>query len=213
MSQTTTAAAAAEAEKTGGDVQITELASIEPTRVDGVGTPANGFPILMMKSIAAPAAIEKTSAAGCGCCGDCTCDHGTAKQVGDSTTTAPKAKKAKAAGKKAAKSATMPEGDPNASSKDAAITPDVIAKAVAEATAPFQAEIKTLREQMAKVLATPIPGGPVLVTPQTPRAEAPEATARAERLRAIAKQTSDPETRASYLALAAREEGAPITKE
>jgi len=192
------------------DVEITELTKIEPTRVDGVGTPANGFPILMMKSIA-PAAETGTAAKadqadGCGCCANCTCDHGAAK-----------AKKSKDGGKKATKSATMPEGESNASS-NTAITPDVIAKAVAEAVAPLEARVKAAetradiaQEQMAKVLATPIPGGPQLVTPPTNPQQPNAALNEAARLRAIAKQTIDPETRASYLELAAREEGAPIT--
>jgi hypothetical protein len=42
----------ATAEKTA-DVEITELAEIEPTRVDGVKSAANGFPILMIKSVQA----------------------------------------------------------------------------------------------------------------------------------------------------------------
>lgn len=49
-----------------GDVEITELVKIEPTRVDGVGTPANGFPVLMMKALgedAAPAAGDAEPAA------------------------------------------------------------------------------------------------------------------------------------------------------
>lgn len=189
------------------EVEITELTKIEPTRVDGVGTPANGFPILMMKSIAPAAepAEKAVEATGCGCCPDCTAE--------------PKAKKAKDGGKKATKSATMPEGGSNTSS-DTAITPDVIAKAVAEATGPLQAElearkadIETLRDQVAKVLATPIPGGPQLVTPPTNAPAQTAAINEAARLRAIAKQTTDPETRLSYLELAAREEGASITKE
>lgn len=204
MTTTTTETAAEKSE-----VEITELASIEPTRMDGIGQPANGFPILMMKSLA-PAPIEKapaptSAAAACGCAPDCACCSGTAKATAE-----PKAKKAKDGGKKTTKSATMPEGDSNTST-NAAITPDVIAKAVAEATGPLQAELKTLRDQMAKVLATPIPGGPQLVTPPTTPQQPNAALNEAARLRAIAKQTIDPETRASYLELAAREEGAPIT--
>lgn len=38
------------------DVEITELEKIDATRVDGVGVPANGIPILLMKAIAAPVA-------------------------------------------------------------------------------------------------------------------------------------------------------------
>lgn len=206
---TTTTTEIPGAEK-GAEVEITELASIEPTRMDGVGQPANGFPILMMKSLPSTTITLTAKAAdptGCGCCANCTCDHDATKATAE-----PKAKKAKDGGKKATKSATMPEGGSNTSS-DTAITPDVIAKAVAEATGPLQAELKTLRAQVAKVLATPIPGGPQLVTPPTNAAPQTAAINEAARLRAIAKQTSDPETAASYMALAAREEGAPITKE
>lgn len=217
MTKTTIAAA----EKTG--VEITELTAIEPTRVDGVGTPANGFPILMMKSVAVPAA----KAAGCGCGADCDCATKAApagpakaaktpeqKAVAKAAKAARKAAAAQQLAQKAATDHTGTASGTNASSNEAAnITPDVIAKAVAEATAPIEAELTALREQMAKVLATPIPGGPQLVTPHTPRTSANPAIQKAERLRAIANQTTDPETRVSYLELAAREEGAPITKE
>jgi hypothetical protein len=40
------------------DVPITELEKIDADRVDGVGMPANGIPILMMKQVAEPAAPE-----------------------------------------------------------------------------------------------------------------------------------------------------------
>lgn len=40
--------------ETGDELEkITELEKFDPTRVDGVGTPANGFPILMMKALEA----------------------------------------------------------------------------------------------------------------------------------------------------------------
>lgn len=231
MSKTTITEAA---EKTG--VEITELTAIEPTRVDGVGTPANGFPILMMKSIAAPnagvvaamreaAAVLTAKADGCGCGPDCDCTTGSAKAAKPGKTPEQKAaaKAAKAARKaaelqqlaqKAATDHTGNASGTNASSNEAAtITSDVIAKAVTEAVGPLEAELKTLRDQMAKVLSTPIPGGPQLVTPHTPRTGANPAMQKAERLRAIANQTLDPETRVSYLELAAREEGASITKD
>ncbi len=39
-------------------VKITELVEFIPTRVDGVATPANGFPVLIMKSVAEASAAE-----------------------------------------------------------------------------------------------------------------------------------------------------------
>ena len=193
------------------DVEITELERIEPTRVDGVGTPATGFPILMMKSIAAPAAPaaspQKAKAAKCACGDGCTCaaDAKAAKQA------AKKAKKAERLGKQTETVHTGDVGKGSNSSSDADTKPDVIKKAVAKATASLEAELKTLREQVAKVLATPIPGGPLLVTPLTQRPADNPAKKNAERLRAIAAQTLDPEVARSYRELAAREEGAPIT--
>lgn len=206
---------AAVAEK--GDVKITELEKIEPTRVDGVGTPANGFPILMMKSVAVPAVpvaaaaapSQKAKKAKCACGDGCTCKA-------DAKASKKAAKKAAAGsgvGKKTKKAHTGDSGQgSNGSSKAVQhSTPDVIKTAVAEANAASEERIKTLEAQLAKVLSTPIPGGPLLVTPLTQRPAANPAIKNAERLRAIAKQTTDPETARAYRELAAREEGAPIT--
>jgi hypothetical protein len=193
VKKTAADAVEADVEKDG----ITELASFEPTRVDGVHTPANGFPILMMKSIETE--VVTTPAAACACGDGCVC--GTAKA---------KAKKAKkhGGGRKAEKGATIPDSGANTSST---ADTDVITKAVAKALAASEERIKTLETDLAKVLATPIPGGPLLVTPLTQRPAAQPGLAKAERLRAVAAQTSDPETKRSYIELAVREEGAPIT--
>ena len=315
------------------EVQITELEKISPTRVDGVGTPANGFPILMMKGIApsvpagAVVPAEKTAptrsagvlskskhakalelvkgvldgtipipvlakdAAGydesadiagalevirqisllvcseatslgqgrleeiwdIGTLMDALCamkyfliserEQNTAplssgaadgslsldgaisyKQAAKAIADAEQFTEAYRALRKTAKRLGITPDMPhdwasgeNTSSKAAnssTSTTDVIKKAVAEAAAASEERIKSLEAQLAKVLATPIPGGPLLVTPLTQRPAAHPAVAKAERLRAIAAQTSDPAVATAYRALAEREErGAPITKD
>lgn len=73
------------------EIEITELEKIEATRVDGVASPANGIPILLMKSVQAEPDemlmndatldVEKANP-GCGCCPDCTMDDTSKAVVG-----------------------------------------------------------------------------------------------------------------------------------
>jgi hypothetical protein len=55
------------------DVELTELEKLEVTRVDAVGRPANGFPVLLMKGIAEPEPepepVAKAGARDCPKCG------------------------------------------------------------------------------------------------------------------------------------------------
>ena len=321
---------AATAEKTTAAVELTELEKIEPTRVDGVGTPANGFPILMMKSItvdppagpevpkekaaptrpagvlgkakrkAALAVVEQIAAGelapvqlakdaagydesadiagafdviariGALICSEATAlgtgrmeeaydicclmqavdamqtflcreqsqDDGSGTAAGVASadddlgggvsylaqSAADEAAKSEAepvgaeakkghgkhAGKKTKKGAILTVSEPHES--EAPITPDVIKQAVAEAVAASEDRLKAVEAELAKVLATPIPGGPHLVTSQNRAPAQDPRLEKAARLRRIAAQTSDPDTKRSYLDLAAREEGAPITK-
>lgn len=292
------AAAEAEAEKGAGDgVEITELEKFEPTRVDGVKTPANGFPILMMKSVV-PAAegdpvAQKDASADCGCAPDCGCRVGasaSAKPAGAHKSAYAKLGKQVADGEAwpdgtlaklvsadqrrayADQGVAMPSGDfpiPDKGHLKSAIghwsgykgdkaaakkhiikrakklgltrllpddweagggteankgailtveelkksgllpTPDAISKAVTEALAPSEERFKALEAGLAKVLATPIPGGPQLVTTHSPRpAGQHPGASEAARLREIAAKTSDPDVRQSYLDLAAQRERA-----
>lgn len=309
-----------------GEVEITELEKFEPTRVDGVKTPANGFPILMMKGLAAapvkgntppaaaplsggerenalalvkgvldgsvPAPVLAKDAPGYDesadiagalevirqismlVCSEATSlGQGRLEEIWDIGTlmdalcamkyfliserdqniaaAAPGAGSLSLDGvisyKQAAKAIAdreqfdeayralrksarrlgitpqMPHdwaSGKNTSSKAAksssstTSTTDVIKAAVTEALAASEERIKTLEADLAKVKATPIPGGPLLVTPLTQRPAANPAVAKAERYRAIAAQTSDPQVANAYRELAAREErGAPITKD
>ena len=94
------------------------------------------------------------------------------------------------------------------------VTPDAatlveaeITKAVAKATGPLEAELKTLRAELAKAMAAPRTGGPYLIT-QGPSASVAKPT-QADKFRAIAQQPHvTPEVAAAYRALAAEEEGA-----
>ena len=71
-----------------------------------------------------------------------------------------------------------------------------ITKAVAQATQPLEAKIHSLQADLAKAMAAPMPGGPVLITqPVMPPAAK---TAEAERLAAIAARTPDPELAMMY---------------
>ncbi len=77
-----------------------------------------------------------------------------------------------------------------------------ITKAVAEAKAPLEEQLKTVQADLAKALAAPRPGGPVLLTQPTP---APlNKSAEADRLSAIAASHPEPEMRLAYQAAAAK---------
>lgn len=60
------------------DTTITELTEIDPERVDGVRTPANGFPFLMIKAVDESAAKD----VGCGCCDSCRSIESIDEEVG-----------------------------------------------------------------------------------------------------------------------------------
>ena len=47
------------------EITITEIAEFEPSRVDGVGKGANGFPILMLKSVDAEKADDRADCKTC----------------------------------------------------------------------------------------------------------------------------------------------------
>lgn len=110
---------------------------------------------------------------------------------------------------------TATDGDDNAKTAEPDVTkastadvavdiPEIVKKAVAEANAASEERIKALEAELAKVAATPIPGGPVLIAPPASQ-RIPEIT-KADRYRAMANQSGDPSVREAYLALAKREE-------
>lgn len=94
--------------------------------------------------------------------------------------------------------------------KTTALDADAVQKiadtAVVKALAPLQAENVSLREALAQIKSTAIPGGPYVVAP--PVQTTSDTAAKAAGYREIARKTSDPTVAEAYNALAAREEAA-----
>lgn len=83
---------------------------------------------------------------------------------------------------------------------------ELIKSAVAEATAGQEATIKSLQAEIAKVKATPIPGGPVLANATRPTTKPNPALAEIASLRKQASAITDPQTARAYAELADRKE-------
>jgi len=138
------------------DIDPTEMFDIKVTRQDGVRSPASGFPILVMKSAAAsgttpagdaPVAPEPTTKDAT----DASTDLPDVRTSADPVQGAPEAPE----GVTKTSGAQAPaEGDDDVASK--------IEKAVAEATRASEERMKALESEVAKMRATPIPGGPML---------------------------------------------------
>lgn len=94
---------------------------------------------------------------------------------------------------------------------DTAGIAEIVNKAVAEATGGLKAQLDAARADLAKVMASPIPGGPVLIKPTATPAN--PSLDKAARYRAIAEQTTDPGVAAAYRAAARREAGAGVTSD
>lgn len=137
-----------------------------------------------------------------------------------------RAKAARKARKKARKTG-MNTGQPNPDAVTAATAPkaatpdtttgatiddqnvtDIVKAAVTEATRPYEERIEALTAQLAKVLETPMPGGPVLIAPQQGSSERSANLNKAAQFRAIAAQSGDPSVARAYRAKAAELEAA-----
>lgn len=94
----------------------------------------------------------------------------------------------------------------NKHKKNKSVTPD--ATAVTKAAA-YEKRIETLEAELAKVLATPIPGGPVLIT--APKPVKPASTSKAAYYREQAARASDPAVSNAYLDAARKVETAEAT--
>src|SRR5487761_1122869 len=84
-------------------------------------------------------------------------------------------------------------------------TAALMKEAITEANAPLKAEIDSLRGELAKVLATPLPGGPAFTAPPHMRAEAAktEAMVKAAHFEQLADSVTEPDLKREYLARAA----------
>lgn len=83
---------------------------------------------------------------------------------------------------------------------------ELIKSAVAEATSGYEATISGLQADLAKVKATPIPGGPVLANATRPMTKLNPELSRIADLRKQASVITDPATARAYRELADREE-------
>lgn len=156
------------------DVNPTEMFDIKVTRQDGVENPADGFPILVMKSAATETPAEPAVKATCDgtCCVNCgtdsdgdsddmTKDHDesadlSAVRTPDSNLPAEGLPEAPETPEGVTKTSepTSSEGDDDVAQK--------IEKAVAEATKSAEQRIEALAAEVAKMRDIPIPGGPML---------------------------------------------------
>ncbi len=89
---------------------------------------------------------------------------------------------------------------------DTAAVQQIAEAAVMKALAPVQAENASLREELAQIKSTAIPGSPFVVAP--PTAPPNEAANKAAEYRQIAANSTDPAVREAYKALALRTEAA-----
>lgn len=186
-------------------VEITELEKIEAERVDGVKNPANGTPILMMKALpeqppAAPAPEPVPIAAlpqpdPTEWAAAVAAELAKALRPGKPE----KAKKGekRRAGKKPTVAKNATEGDTGSAGHDQLT--ELVEAAVTKATKGAKAEIESLRAELAKVKATPIPGGPVMSIATAPKQQAADdRAAKAAQYRAQAETVMDPELAERY---------------
>jgi hypothetical protein len=152
---------------------LTELVDLDPSRVDLVKSPANGFPILLMKAVSEPAAAEDKPEPPA----DNASKDSDVPEAPQATET-PEAPELQAPQALAEKSAA-----------------ELVQEEVAKAVSPLNEVIKGLRDEMAALKSTPIPGGPVVTVPGAQRDvnEKNRQSAEAARFRQLAKQVADPD--------------------
>jgi hypothetical protein len=151
------------------DAELTELVDIDALRVDLVKSPANGFPILLMKALSdEPKPDETPDTSGT--------DLEKDAEVPEDTQTPP--------------APEAPEADkPETVEKSLA---ELVQDELAKAVQPLNEVIKGLRDEMAVLKSTPIPGGPVITVPGSQRNDShrAQALAEAQRFDRLAKSIS-----------------------
>ena len=195
--------------KTDDAIEITELEKIEAERVDGVRTPANGTPILMMKALPEAPAGQPAAPV----------------SAPSSVASAPVPIDVAALAKAVAAELQMvvpnqavadepKKGHSKKAGRDKEQIESLVSAAVTKATEGAKAELEALRAELAKVRATPIPGGPVTSIAVPPPGVQPNAQDRARKAaeyRDMADHMSDPETADAYRQLARKLEDAAAT--
>jgi hypothetical protein len=160
---------------------------------------------------------------GCGCCDDCTCDHGTGTMEKSTATQADGV--GPGADYEPDKDADDPETeedpdgtggqtDPNGHEVVSKEQVDVIKAAVTEALAPVIKDVEGLKGDMAKVLGTPIPAGIAISVPPAARKtrEREELLAKAARADRLSETVTEQDMKSYYRKQAddARAEAAAI---
>jgi hypothetical protein len=79
---------------------------------------------------------------------------------------------------------------------------EYVAKALTKAIAPLETELASVKGELAKVKAMPVPGGPFILPPPQPIAAITNKSEQAQRYRQIADQASDPGVASAYRAKA-----------
>jgi outer membrane biosynthesis protein TonB len=152
-------------------VELTELVDLDPSRVDLVKSPANGFPILLMKALDAPAGTEDKP--------ELPADNASKESAVPETPQDPQTPEA-----------PEPQAPQAPVEKSAA---ELVQEEVAKAVSPLNEVIKDLRDEMAALKSTPIPGGPVVTVPTSQRSESvrSEALAKVAYHERLAKSVND----------------------
>jgi hypothetical protein len=152
---------------------LTELVDIDPLRVDLVKNPANGFPILIMKALSDEAKPDETP------------DTSGTQTVKETEVPEPKTEETPPAPE-------APEVTPDPVVEKSAA--ELVQEEVAKAVQPLNEVIKGLRDEMAALKSTPIPGGPVITSTTAPsEARQTEALAKAAYHERLAGQVNDRE--------------------
>lgn len=105
-------------------------------------------------------------------------------------------------------STTLTETEPTAAFDKSAVA-EIVTKAVTEAVTASEDRLKAVEAELAKVLAMPRPGGPMILTPpQTPSAPVTAKSAEVARLLREAEKTNDPGIASAWRARARQVESA-----
>jgi len=142
------------------NAELTELVDIDPSRVDLVKSPANGFPILLMKALSDPAKPDETP------------DTSGADLEKDAEVPEPKTED------KTPPAPEAPEVTPDAPVEKS--IGDLVKEEVAKAVEPLKELNQKLEAEMALLKSTPIPGGPMVTVPGSQRNDAAKASHLAE---------------------------------
>lgn len=168
------------------NTDLTELVEINPQRLDGVKTPANGIPFLIMKSLPA----KPTESAVTGRAEELGVNNPVNESASKETDVTPAIP-------------PVPANTPDAPVEKS--TGDMVAEAVSKAFSPIQEAIKGLESELAALKAMPnTAGAPVITAAKATASMDKSNAAEAARFERLSKSVSDREL-ARYYAERAKE--------